>query len=44
VVQGFLHEFYRALGITDPAADADFRAMERALTERADCAVPVAAR
>lgn len=44
VVQGFLHEFYRALGITDPASDADFRAMEQALTERADCAVTFAAR
>lgn len=31
VVRDFLHEFYRALGIAHPAADADFRAMEQAL-------------
>ncbi len=44
VVQDFLHEFYRALGITQPAADADFRAMERALARQANCAVTLAAR
>lgn len=44
VVQGFLHEFYRALGIADPASDADFRVMERALAQQGDCAVTFAAR
>lgn len=31
VVRDFLHEFYRALGIGHPQADADFRAMEQSL-------------
>lgn len=44
VVHGFLHEFYRALGIADPASDADFRVMERALAQRADCVATVAVR
>lgn len=44
VVHGFLHEFYRALGITDPASDADFRVMERALAQQANCVVTAAAR
>lgn len=31
VVRDFLHEFYRALGVAEPATDADFCAMERVL-------------
>lgn len=31
VVRDFLYEFYRALGVADPQADPDFRAMELAL-------------
>lgn len=31
MVRDFLHEFYRALGIMEPATDTDFCAMERAL-------------
>lgn len=31
VLQAFLHEFYRALGVAQPQHDADFRRMERRL-------------